>query len=195
MSSQDRSPAGAEYDEKALARLLRLVAADRDKNAFAQVFDHFAPRIKAFLRRQGTPEAQLDDLLQEVMIKVWRYAGRFDPQKGKAVTWIFTVTRNARIDFLRKENRPEPDENDPMLVPTVAAASDDDVYARESAERIATALDTLPAEQAEMLRLAFFEEKSHNEIAQQVGLPLGTVKSRIRLAFNRLRSSLTELEL
>lgn len=195
MYSQDRALDNIPYEESDLADLLLLVAEKRDKAAFAHLFDHFAPRVKGFLRRNGTAEAQLDDLVQEVMIKVWRYAGRFDPKKGKMTTWIFTITRNVRIDLLRKENRPEPDANDPMLVPTPLVKSDDAVYANQSAMRIAAALDELPKEQADILRLSFFEEKSHGEIAEHVGLPLGTVKSRIRLAFDRLRNSLTELEL
>ena len=100
-----------------------------------------------------------------------------------------------RIDLLRKENRPEPDANDPMLVPTPLVKSDDAVYANQAAMRVADALDDLPKEQADILRLSFFEGKSHGEIAEHIGLPLGTVKSRIRLAFDRLRNSLTELEL
>ena len=183
------------YEETDLAVLLQLVAENRDKTAFARLFDHFAPRVKGFLRRNGTAEAQLDDVVQEVMIKVWRYAERFDPKKGKLTTWIFTITRNVRIDLLRKENRPEPDANDPMLVPTPLVKSDDAVYANQAAMRVADALDDLPKEQADILRLSFFEGKSHGEIAEHIGLPLGTVKSRIRLAFDRLRNSLTELEL
>ena len=183
------------YEETDLAVLLQLVAENRDKTAFARLFDHFAPRVKGFLRRNGTAEAQLDDVVQEVMIKVWRYAERFDPKKGKLTTWIFTITRNVRIDLLRKENRPEPDANDPMLVPTPPVKSDDAGYANHAAMRVADALDDLPKEQADILRLSFFEGKSHGEIAEHIGLPLGTVKSRIRLAFDRLRNSLSELEL
>lgn len=195
MVSYDRSLVDLPYEELDPANLLLLVAEKRDKAAFAQLFDHFAPRVKGFLRRNGTAEAQLDDLVQEVMIKVWRYAGRFDVKKGKVTTWIFTITRNVRIDLIRKENRPEPDANDPSLVPSPLLGSDDVVYANQSSTRIAHALDALPKEQSEILRLSFFEEKSHGEIAQQIGLPLGTVKSRIRLACDRLRNSLTELEL
>ncbi|MBE89216.1 MAG: RNA polymerase subunit sigma [Rhodospirillaceae bacterium] len=195
MHSYDRTSDIVPYEDSDLADLLQLVAEKRDKAAFARLFDHFAPRVKGFLRRNGTPEAQLDDLVQEVMIKVWRYSDRFDPKKGKTTTWIFTITRNVRIDLLRKENRPEPDANDPMLVPTPVMRSDDAVYLNQSAMRIADALDELPKEQAVILRLSFFEGKSHGEIAEHIGLPLGTVKSRIRLAFDRLRNSLTELEL
>ncbi|HAA93360.1 MAG TPA: RNA polymerase subunit sigma [Rhodospirillaceae bacterium] len=195
MSSTNRLPLLDDDLEQELAKLLQSVALDRDKSAFASLFDHFAPRVKAFLRRQGTSEAQLDDLVQEVMLKVWRYAERFDPEKGKAATWVFTITRNARIDFLRKENRPEPDKNDPMLVPAAEIGSDENVFAKQSASRIAAALAELPKEQSEILKLAFYEDKSHGDIARQIGLPLGTVKSRIRLSFNRLRSLLTELEL
>jgi RNA polymerase sigma-70 factor (ECF subfamily) len=156
--------------------------------------DRFAPRLKGFLLKGGMSEAQTDDLTQEVMLKVWRHADRFDPARGKASTWLFTITRNQRIDYLRKESRPELDPDDPMLTPEPDRSTDDGLHARQTAERINKAVDTLPDDQAEILRLSFFEELSHSEIADRLALPLGTVKSRIRLAFSRLRHALSELE-
>ena len=187
--------AGRDNLEGCLAQWLSLVAVNRDKKAFGCLFDHLAPKVKGFLRKNGTPEDLLDDLTQEVMIKIWRYAGHFDPKKGKVITWVFTIARNARIDLIRKENRPEPDINDPALVKEDPCGSDDILLAKQNSIRIAEAIDDLPNEQQEILKYAFFEEKSHAEIAAQTGLPLGTVRSRIRLAFQRLKKTFTELDI
>ena len=181
-----------EVDNRRLASWLKSVAEEKDKVSFGHLFDFLAPRIKGFLRRSGTLESHLDDLTQEVMLKIWRYAGRFDPAKGKVTTWVFTITRNVRIDMIRKENRPEPDMNDPYFVTSPPAESDEIIFAKQTSSSINAAIDSLPHEQREILKYAFYEEKSHAEIASNTGLPLGTVKSRIRLAFNRLKKSLTE---
>ena len=174
--------------------LILRVSTDKDRVAFKELFQHFAPRIKGFFQGQGSSPEKADEVVQEAMVNVWRKAHLFDPTKAKASTWIFTIARNSRIDLLRKENRPEPDYSDP----TFHAADEprpDEVYERENeAKKLKAILDGLPAEQQKVLRLAFFEEKAHVEIAEELNLPLGTVKSRIRLAFKRLRSELGENE-
>ena len=195
MSSHQPSVTGRGSDDERLAHWLSLVAEKRDKISFGYLFDHLAPKIKGFLRKNGTSEVSLDDLTQEVMIKIWRYAGQFDQKKGKVTTWVFTIARNARIDLIRKENRPEPDVNDPVMVNDPPNRSDDILFAKQTSARISEAINELPDEQKEILKYAFFEEKSHAEIAAQTGLPLGTVKSRIRLAFQRLKKTLTELDI
>ena len=195
MSSHQPSALGGGSDDERLAHWLSLVAEKRDKISFGYLFDHLAPKIKGFLRKNGTSEVSLDDLTQEVMIKIWRYAGHFDKKKGKVTTWVFTIARNARIDLIRKENRPEPDVNDPVMVNDPPHGSDDILFAKQTSTRISEAINDLPDEQQEILKYAFFEEKSHAEIAAQTGLPLGTVKSRIRLAFQRLKKTLTELDI
>ena len=195
MNSRQPPAAVRENYDDCLAQWLSAVAISRDKKAFGYLFDHLAPKIKGFLRKNGTPEHLLDDLTQEVMIKLWRYAGHFDQKKGKVTTWVFTIARNARIDLIRKENRPEPDINDPALVKEDPRGSDDILLAKQNSTRISEAIDELPDEQQEILKYAFYEEKSHAEIATQTGLPLGTVKSRIRLAFQRLKKTLTELDI
>ena len=172
--------------------LILRVSVGKDRIAFRELFQHFAPRIKGFFQGQGSSPDKADEVVQEAMVNVWRKAHLFDPSKAKASTWIFTIARNSRIDLLRKENRPEPDYSDP----TFHAADEprpDEVYERENeAKKLKAILDGLPAEQQKVLRLAFFEEKAHVEIAEELNLPLGTVKSRIRLAFKRLRSELGE---
>ncbi|MEE2934170.1 MAG: sigma-70 family RNA polymerase sigma factor [Pseudomonadota bacterium] len=195
MNSSQPPAAVRENHDDCLAQWLSSVAVCRDKKAFGYLFDHLAPKVKGFLRKNGTPEDSLDDLTQEVMFKLWRYAGHFDQRKGKVTTWVFTIARNARIDLIRKEKRPEPDINDPALVKEYPRGSDDILLSKQNSTRISEAIDELPDEQQEILKYAFYEEKSHAEIAMQTGLPLGTVKSRIRLAFQRLKKTLTELDI
>lgn len=170
------------------------VAADRDRLAFADLFAHFAPRLKSYLRRQGAADAVAEDLVQDVMLTVWRRAQQFDRSKASLATWIFTIARNRRIDILRRERRPEIDPNDPVLTPDPSVPADIDVEREQGAERLRAAIATLPAAQADLLRLAFFEEQSHSDIAARTRLPLGTVKSRIRLAVQKLRAELEDLQ-
>jgi RNA polymerase sigma factor (sigma-70 family) len=170
--------------------LLHAIARDRDRAAFGMLVDHFAPRLRSFLRRGGASEAEIEDVVQEAMLKVWRRADQFDATRGGASTWIFTIARNERINLLRREIRPELDPNDPALVPAPERPADDQVAERQDAERLRQALTTLPVDQAEILHLAFFGDLSHSAIAERLSLPLGTVKSRIRLAVGRLRDYL-----
>ncbi|MEK9661192.1 MAG: sigma-70 family RNA polymerase sigma factor [Alphaproteobacteria bacterium] len=169
---------------------LKAIAERRDRAAFGALVDHFAPRLRAFLRRSGAGEAEIDDVVQEAMLKVWRRAEQFDAGRGSPSTWIFTIARNERINLLRREIRPELDPNDPALVPAPETPADESVANVQDADRLHAALRTLPAEQAEVLNLAFFEELSHSTIAERLDLPLGTIKSRIRLAVGRLRDAL-----
>lgn len=172
--------------------LLVQVANSRDKEAFSKLFSHYAPRIKSYLMRQGANEASAEELSQEAMLSVWRKADRFDPEKASAGTWIFTVARNLRIDALRKENRPSFDPEDPAFIPEAETAPDDAVSIGETQSRIKNAISTLPQEQADVVRLSFYEDKPHGEIAEELNLPLGTVKSRLRLAMRRVRTALGE---
>lgn len=182
-------------DERSgLADLMSRVAADRDRLAFADLFAHFAPRLKSYLRRQGAADAVAEDLVQDVMLTVWRRAQQFDRSKASLATWIFTIARNRRIDILRRERRPEIDPDDPVLTPDPSVPADIEVEREQGAERLRAAIATLPAAQADLLRLAFFEEQSHSDIAAGTRLPLGTVKSRIRLAVQKLRAELEDLQ-
>ena len=179
-------------DTAHLTALLVAVAESQDKEAFSRLFAHYAPRLKSFLMRQGANESSAEELSQEAMLSVWRKADRFDPQKASAGTWIFTVARNLRIDALRKENRPSFDPDDPAFVPEPETAPDTAVSIGETQVRIKAAIASLPEEQAEVVRLSFYEDKPHGEIAQELDLPLGTVKSRLRLAMRRVRTALGE---
>ena len=164
---------------------------DYPADAFTPLFNRFAPRVKSYLTRLGASAAAAEELAQETMLSVWRKAAQFDPARAGASTWIFTIARNLRIDALRKE-RPQPLEEDPTDVAPEPAA-DAVVFAAERDVRVRAALKVLSPEQAEVIELSFFTEAAHSEIAERLGLPLGTVKSRLRLAMTRLRSLLEDL--
>jgi RNA polymerase sigma-70 factor (ECF subfamily) len=169
------------------ARLAEKVARLRDRNAFAELFDHFAPRINAYLQRLGMDRLAAEELTQEVMIVLWHKADLFDPAKSSLATWLFRIARNRRIDAMRRDKARIFDMNDPQLRPEETADADGEIDARRRDERVRAALEALPSEQIELVRLAFFLGLSHSQIAERTGLPLGTVKSRLRLAFQRLR--------
>ena len=172
--------------------LLVRVGRDRDKSAFKQIFEYFAPRVKSFLLRFGTDMSLAEEIAQEAMIMVWRRAETYDPRQSGASTWIFTIARNKRIDRLRRENRPLPDMTDPALMPESVETGEIQVARQQQEKKIRHALKNLPEEQAKMIFSAYYEEKSHREIAEESGVALGTVKSRIRLALNRLRTHIDE---
>nr|WP_246739668.1 sigma-70 family RNA polymerase sigma factor [Martelella sp. HB161492] len=168
------------------------VAATRDVASFEELFRFFGPRIRSYMMRRASDASLAEELMQETMMTVWRKAGQYNPDRGTAASWIFTIARNVRIDHIRKVNRPSFDPNDPAFVPDEPISPDAGFEADESAERLRDALGTLPEEQAQLLRMSFFEEIPHSGIAERLGLPLGTVKSRIRAAFSKLRQSLGE---
>lgn len=168
---------------------LHAVAERRDREAFGRLFAFYGPRIKAYLRRLGAEDAAAEDLTQEVMLALWRRAHQFDRRRAALSTWIFTIARNRRIDAIRRERRPDYDPDDPALVEDVdhAPRGDEVAEAREMEGIVLRAVKRLPVEQAELLRIFYYEEKSHSVIAEELGLPLGTVKSRLRLALGKLR--------
>ncbi|MFN0263621.1 sigma-70 family RNA polymerase sigma factor [Tepidamorphus sp. 3E244] len=174
--------------------LLSRVAETADRQAFRELFEHFAPRIKAWLLKSGADAALAEDLMQDVMMTVWRKVGLYNPQAGAASTWIFTIARNARIDRLRRaSSRPYVDIDD-IELPSEAADGEDEAFASQRAELIAAALDDLPPEQKQIMEMAFVEDMPQSEIAEKLTLPLGTVKSRMRLAYSKLRSKLEVLQ-
>lgn len=174
-------------DNEELADLVERVAKDRDRAAFIRLFDHYAPRVNAYLLRIGTANGVAEELVQDVMVTLWRKADLFDRRKSSVGTWLFRIARNRRIDALRRDRLGALDENDPAFWPAEAVSVDDAFDAQKRDERVRRALATLPAEQRELVELAFFKGLSHSQIADTSGLPLGTVKSRIRLSFTRLR--------
>lgn len=167
---------------------VRQIAERRDQAAFAVLFAHFAPRVKGFLIRSGLGEAQAEDCTQEVMAVLWQKAGLFDPARATVATWVFTIARNRRIDLLRKQARPEPEDLPwgPEPEPEQAEA----LGRQQEAERLATALAELPQAQRDLVEAAYFGDLSQSEIAEKTGLPLGTVKSRLRLALEKLRHAM-----
>jgi RNA polymerase sigma-70 factor (ECF subfamily) len=176
-----------------LTQLLLRVAGEADKQAFAALFRFYAPRLKAFLARQGYSDNECEDLVQETMLNLWRKASSFDPVKAGVSTWIYTIARNLGIDRRRREGRGASsrdlmvfDEIDPD--PSVETR----LIAEQSEARVRTALATLPAEQAAVIRMTFYGEDPQAEIARTLGIPLGTVKSRVRLALARLRKTMED---
>ncbi len=168
--------------------LLLAVGRNKDKEAFAELFDYFAPRIKSFLMKGGASPDAADELAQETMITIWQRAQSYDPAKAGASTWIFTIARNKRIDALRKQVRPEFDPADPLTVVDDTPDASDTIARGEEMDAMETAIQSLPPEQAELLYKSFFEDKTHADIAEETKLPLGTVKSRIRIALEKLRA-------
>lgn len=178
-------------DRERFADLMAAIAASQDREAFAEMFAFYAPRVKAYMLRLGAGAALAEELAQEVMLTVWRKAGLFDRRQASVSTWIFRIARNRRIDAARRAKHADIDPDDPTLHPEAPPAADDTVSAAQIDARVREALDTLPAEQVDLVRQAFYDGLSHREIAERTGIPLGTVKSRIRLAFGKLRGLLT----
>ncbi len=170
------------------------VAARAERPAFAALFRHFAPRIKGFLVRSGSDEALAEELAQEAMVVLWRRAASFDPSRAQLSTWLFTIARNLRIDHHRRQGAQSNEAEeawDADQQPASADLAPDELALAAQRERgVRHALDELPREQALVLRLSFFDEQPHSRIAQELGIPLGTVKSRIRLALAQMRRNL-----
>lgn len=161
-----------------------------DRTAFAQLFRHFAPRVKSYLMKSGASSVRAEECAQDVMTTLWQKAALFDPERASVSTWIFTIARNRMIDMVRRDRRPEPEAApwDRDLEPDQA-----EVYAAAEGSRVlGAALAELPEKQRSMIQSAFYGDLSHSEIALETGLPLGTIKSRIRLALDRLRTRLSE---
>jgi RNA polymerase sigma-70 factor (ECF subfamily) len=181
------APAAEDFDD-----LLARVAAGGDREAFSRLFRHFGPRLKGYLMRIGTSAEHAEDLAQDVMLKVWRKARLFDPVKASAATWIFTIARNCRIDALRRQAAGGVDAADPTFLPDEEPQADAAIERRQRDARIRLAFAKLPPNQQDVVRLHFLEDEPHTAIAGRLDLPLGTVKSRLRLAFERIRRELGE---
>ncbi len=177
-------------DSAQLSALLLAVSERQDRAAFRALFVHFAPRLKSYLVRLGSSGTLAEDIVQETMLTLWRKAPMFDPSKAAVSTWVFTIARNLRIDAARRERHPELDPNDPALVPDAPGAPDAGLDQAQYDRRLREAMTHLPREQREIVELSFFADKPHGAIASELGLPLGTVKSRLMLAMGRLRTSL-----
>ncbi|MCC0014901.1 MAG: sigma-70 family RNA polymerase sigma factor [Rhodobiaceae bacterium] len=174
--------------------LMARVAADRDREAFRELFEHFAPRIKAWLMKSGADHALAEDLMQDVMTSVWRKIDLYKPENGSASTWIFTIARNIRIDRLRRASSRPYTDIETLDMPSDEADGEETTFATQRATIVAAALSELPVEQREVIELSFNQDLAQSEIAQRLDVPLGTVKSRMRLAYSKLKSSLEALQ-
>lgn len=179
--------------KRAMADLLYRVAKSGDAEAFQELYATYGPRVKAYMMRLGSDPNVAEDLAQETLLMVWRKAGLYSVEKGSAVTWIFTIARNLRIDRLRREVAwqplPEGDYGEPSSEPL----PDEQVTVQQHKVRVRAALQELPDDQSEVVVLSYIEGLSHSEIAERLGVPLGTVKSRMRLAYQKVRQTLEDL--
>jgi RNA polymerase sigma-70 factor (ECF subfamily) len=174
------------------ADLIEAIALRQDRTAFAALFRHYAPRVKSFVVRGGADAETAQEIAQETMVMVWRKAASFDRGRASAATWIFTIARNKRIDLLRRSGRPSIETSDWLTVfaPAEEEEPDRSIGVAQTYKRVKELVDSLSPDQLTVIQKAFFEDKSHTDIAAELGLPLGTVKSRIRLALGRLRQAL-----
>lgn len=157
------------------------------------LFETYAPRVKSYMMRQGADPNTAEELAQETLLTVWRKAALYSDDKGSATTWIFTIARNLRIDRLRREVAWQPLPDDIEQESTSDPAPDEVVSENERRDKVQAVLAELPADQAEVVTLSYVEGLSHSEIAERLGVPLGTVKSRMRLAYHKIRDALEEL--
>jgi RNA polymerase sigma-70 factor (ECF subfamily) len=189
-TDNDAAAARAEWE-----RLMAAVVANQDRAAFAALFEYFAPRIKTFMQRSGSTEARAEELAQETMLTVWRKASLFNPASASASTWIFTVARNLRIDAFRRDRRGGVVETTDVAIEfhvDESPQADAVLVTAQTGSRVQLAIAELSEDQKKVVELSFFEEKAHAEIAAILQIPLGTVKSRIRMATIKLRNLLDE---
>ena len=188
-SPVQQAPANGE-----LADLLMRVAEVRDKTAFAQLFEHFGPRIKGFMMRKGADAELAEDLAQDTMITVWRKAHMYSRDKGTVSTWIFTIARNRRIDWVRRSDNMQHADIADYDQASDDPNSDETVTSQQEAKFVAEAIEELPDDQKQVISMAFMEDLTQMEISNRLNLPLGTVKSRMRLAYQKLARSLEGLQ-
>jgi RNA polymerase sigma factor (sigma-70 family) len=177
---------------------LERVGKDGDRAAYTELFTHFAPMLKAFLLKSGSQNMeQVEELVQETMIKVWRKAKHFNPSQGKASTWIYTIARNTRIDSIRKQVRQNPNliNADDLYDSDAIVTPHKTLIELRNRRNIRVELKNLPQAQAEILSLMYFQGQSGQQVANALNIPLGTVKSRVRLAMEKLKLSLASHEL
>ena len=184
------NPKNAGQRNDIYAVLLHRVASARDRAAYGQLFDHFAPRVKSFMMRKGYNSELAEDLVQEAMIAVWTKAALFSSERGSVSTWIFTIARNLGIDRLRREKSQLYSGLEDFDVVDDVAGAEENLGRSQEDNHVTQALAQIPAEQRELLILSFVEDVPQSEIAQRLKIPLGTVKSRMRLGYQRMRKLL-----
>ena len=175
-----------------LCDLMETIGADRDHAAFTELFQDLAPRVRRLLVHRGVSWPVAEELTQETMLAVWRHAAMFDRRRASVPTWVLTIARNKQLDLPRAAQAAWALQ---LQLPAAAPDGEEILRSKQSGEILHHAIGALPREQGQALRQAFCEAKSHRDIAAEQGLPLGTVKSRIRLALARLRTSLPMGEL
>ncbi len=175
-----------------LTDLLTRIAVQRDRDAFGRLFQLVAPQVKGMLVRQGADHGTAEEIVQDTFLTVWRKAELFVASRGSAITWIYTIARNLRIDRLRREVPWQELGEDHLEQASNEPLQDDQLAAGQIQVRLRAVLDTLPAEQGEVVALAYTEGLAHGEIAERLGIPLGTVKSRMRLAYQKIKDSLAD---
>ena len=185
------SPAGsADPELEKLTSLIARVASDRDRDAFRELFEHYGPRVKAMMMKSGADAELAEDVVQDVMLSVWRKVGIFSPERGSLNAWIYTIARNARIDRLRKYSSRAYYDIDDFDIESDALDGEEELLVTQQAEHVSAALCTLPKEQREIIELAYMQDMAQSEISKVLSLPLGTVKSRMRLAYVKLKLAL-----
>jgi RNA polymerase sigma-70 factor (ECF subfamily) len=175
------------------AKLIVAIAREQDRTAFKSLFEFYAPRIKTWLIRRGAPPDLAEETAQDALLTVWKKATLFDPSRATAAAWIFTIARNLRIDRVRRDTREQLNAAYELQTSDEAERPDEIFDADEAGERVRAALGVLSEEQMQVVQLSFFEGRAHNDIAQVLKIPLGTVKSRLRLAMQNLRQRLGDL--
>ncbi|WP_342643152.1 sigma-70 family RNA polymerase sigma factor [Rhodoligotrophos ferricapiens] len=178
---------GRLQDEMA-ALVARIAKGDRE--AFATLFNYYAPRLKSFMLRRSADPETAEELVQETMLAVWNRASSFSPAKGSVTTWIYTIARNLRIDRLRRQPAQTFYDIDDFDEPSAEPSTEERLIQNESEAQIASAIEALPKEQLDVISLSYVDDLSQSEIAERLDVPLGTVKSRMRLAYQKLRDAL-----
>lgn len=171
-------------------QLIEDIADHQSKPAFAALFKHFAPRVKSFALKGGIDDLAAEEIAQETMLVVWRKAALFDGRKAAASTWIFTIARNKRVDYLRRHNKPALQDHDFIHLETDLKNQDESYEVEQASLTVREQMSQLPEDQKAVIIKAFMEEKSHAVVAEEMGLPLGTVKSRIRIALRKMRGKI-----
>ncbi len=170
-----------------LSLCIKLIGKNQDKLAFSNIFKYFAPRLKSFLIKAGSTDSQAEEVIQEVMIAVWTKSATYDCSKSSVSTWIYTIARNKRIDKIRKEKKHYLSESDEGLEIPVDSTQEKEIFSAQISSCLKKYMSNLPAEQSKLLKLSYFYNKTHADISEELKIPLGTVKSRIRLALTKMR--------
>ncbi|MHA1518339.1 MAG: sigma-70 family RNA polymerase sigma factor [Alphaproteobacteria bacterium] len=173
--------------------LIRRVACNRDRVAFQHLFVRFGPRVKALMIRSGADANTAEDLVQEAMLVLWRKAELYSPERGSVAAWVFTIARNLRIDRLRRQSPRAYDDIDELELESPDASSEEEVHAQQQSTMVLEAVSQLPPDQKRVIELSFIHDMPQADIAQELGVPLGTVKSRMRLAYGKLRERLEDI--